>query len=117
MVTDSILSSIKTLLGIESDVTDFDQELILHINGALSIIHQIGLEEANNFFIEDDTAVWGDFINDDANISFIKTYVYNRVKLSFDTPQNSFLVKAIEDQIRELEWRLNISVDIVPESV
>lgn len=117
MVDDSILDSVKVLLGIDVTITEFDTELILFINSSISTLYQLGFEGADGFSITDNTAVWADFIGTDTNVDSVKTYVFLNVKLAFDTPQNSFLVKAIETQIEQLTWRLNVAVDIVEEAV
>lgn len=106
---DSILTSIKKLLGIAEDYTHFDTDIIIHINSVFSILTQLGVGPADGFFIMDDSAVWSDYIQDDAAIQMVKTYVYLKVKLIFDPPANSFVTTSIEKSISELEWRLSIT--------
>lgn len=108
---ESILTSIKKMLGISKEYTHFDEDLIMHINSALAVLGQLGVGPSIGFFIEDDTAVWSDFVPDLNQLQFIKTYVYQKVKLVFDPPQSSVAVQALNDTIKELEWRINVQVD------
>jgi hypothetical protein len=103
----SILNSTKKILGIASDYTAFDLDVITHINSAFSTLTQLGVGPAEGFMIEDDTAVWTDFILGDPEYNQVKSYVFLRVRLLFDPPATSYLITAYQDQIRELEWRLN----------
>lgn len=104
---DSILNSIKKLLGFEADYDAFDVDIQLHINTAFSILHQIGASPIEGFVITGETEKWSDFIRNAMHVEMVKTFVYLKVRLVFDPPQTSFAIKAIEDQIRELEFRLN----------
>lgn len=104
---DSILDSIKQMLGSESEDTNFDRELIIYINGALMIINQLGVGP-NGYRITGKENVWVEFIGDRTDLELIKTDVYLRTRLVFDPPQNSFLVSAIKEQITEYEWRIEM---------
>lgn len=105
----SILTSIKKLLGITESCTDFDTDIIMHINTVLMTLNQLGIG-TEGFQIEDKNAVWSEFIKSD-KLAATKSYVYLRVKLLFDPPLNSAIIEAIKESIRELEWRLNIRVE------
>lgn len=105
---DSILESIKKLLGIAEEITDFDTDIIIHINSVLMVLNQLGIGPSDGFYIKDDTAVWKDFIGDDTSIEAVKTYVYLKVRLIFDPPLSSAVTDAINKNISELEWRLNV---------
>ena len=104
----SILTSTKKILGIATDYTVWDLDIITHINSAFSTLTQLGVGPADGFAIDDETANWADFIGDDVELHSVKTYIYLRVKLLFDPPATSFAIKAMEDQISGLEWRLNV---------
>lgn len=105
----SILTSTKNVLGIAEDYTVFDLDIITHINTAFSTLTQLGVGPVNGFMIEDETSVWDDFIpTGDFQYNSVKTYVYLRVRMLFDPPQTSYLISAMERQIEQLEWRLNI---------
>lgn len=108
---DSILTSIKKLLGIAEDYEHFDQDIIMHINAVLMILTQLGVGPSDGFLITDDSESWSDFVNDATNLGALQSYVYMKVKLMFDPPQNSFTVESMNKLITELEWRINVTVD------
>ncbi len=102
----SILDSIKQLLGIDVNDTSFDKELIIHINGALMILNQLGVGPTSGYSITDKNNTWEEFTLGRTDLEAIKSDVYLRVRLLFDPPQNSFLVASIEKQIQEYDWRI-----------
>lgn len=104
----SILTSTKKILGIASDYTVFDLDIITHINTAFSTLTQLGVGPIDGFMIEDADAEWSDFIADDLQLNSVKTYVYLKTRILFDTPQTSYLIAALNDEIKQLEWRLNV---------
>jgi|RhiMethySRZTD1v2_1073278.scaffolds.fasta_scaffold01002_41 hypothetical protein len=104
----SILTSTKKILGIAQDYTVFDLDIITHINTAFFTLTQLGIGPAEGFMIEDESAVWTDFIQDDLQYNSVKSYVFLRVRQLFDPPTTSYLIDATERQIKELEWRLNV---------
>lgn len=108
---DSILTSIKKLLGITENYEYFDADLIIHINSVFMILNQLGVGPDDCFRISDKTSKWEDFSSDINEMESVKTYIYLKVKLMFDPPQNGFLVESINRQLSEIEWRLNISQD------
>lgn len=110
-MNESILSSIKSLLGIEDDYTVFDKDLILQINSAISVLYQLGLETAKDYRVIDYQNNWSELIGDYSNVELLKTIIYLRTKKVFDPPQSQTVMSAIDSQIHELEWRLNIEVD------
>ena len=108
---DSILTSIKKLLGIDESYEQFDKDLILHINSVLAILAQLGVGPANGFSISDKSAVWDDFIPDSPKLGFVKSYMNLKVRLLFDPPLGSAVIEAINRQISELEWRIQVEAD------
>lgn len=115
-MTDSILDSTKKILGLDAGYTAFDLDVITHINSAFSVINQLGIGPDDGFMIMDSSTTWTDFLGNNLKYNIVKSYVYLRVRMLFDPPNTSFLNKALEDQLRELEWRLSVhreSVDWV----
>ena len=106
---ESILTSIKKLLGIAEEYEHFDPDIIMHINSVFMILNQIGVGPAEGFTIEDDTAVWTDYIPDTKKVEAVKTYIYMKVRLVFDPPSSSAAMDAMKTTISELEWRLNVA--------
>lgn len=110
---DSILVSIKKLLGIDSTSTDFDSELIVHINTVFAILNQLGVG-SEAFSISGPVEKWSTFINStelSSKLNDVKTYVYLKVKLLFDPPSSSVQMESINRLVSELEWRLNVLAD------
>ena len=103
----SILDSIKIMLGNSVDDTNFDAELIMFINGALSTINKLGVGLIG-YKISDNSNTWDEFLGDRTDLEEVKTNVYLRVRLAFDPPQNSFLVASIKEQIVESTWYIEL---------
>ena len=110
---DSILTSIKKLLGITAEYTQFDADLIIHINSVFSILTQLGVGPSTGFSIHDEYSIWTDFLPEDPRLEMVKTYVYLKVRLMFDPPDRSAVADAMKRQIDELEFRLNVAADQV----
>lgn len=108
---DSILTSVKKLLGIAEEYEHFDQDIIIHINSVLMILTQIGVGPSNGFSIIDKDSTWTDFVTDIKQIEAVRTYVYLKVRLIFDPPSSSAVMEAINRTVSELEWRLSVAVD------
>lgn len=108
---DNILSSIKKLLGIPTEETAFDSDIIMHINSVFIILNQLGIGPTNGFTISDDYALWSDFIPDGQNLELVKSYMYMKVRLMFDPPSSSAVLSAMEKSISEFEWRLNVQAE------
>lgn len=109
---ESILTSIKKLLGIMESDTNFDSDLIMDINGALTILRQLGVGPMTGFRITGDQEVWSDFIAGDDYLDLVKEYIHLKVRLMFDTSTlTAPMIEVINGQIREFEWRLNVMVE------
>ena len=110
---DSILTSIKKLLGITEEYTHFDADLIMHINSVLMVLTQLGVGPSGGYAIEGKDDYWTDFIpgSSIAQVNAVRSYVYLKVKLLFDPPLSSAVMESINRQISEFEWRLNVAVD------
>ena len=107
---DSILDSIKKLLGIQPEYRAFDEDLIIHINTVFAVLNQIGIGPQEGFFIVDETTNWDEYMSD-INQASVRTYVYLKVRLLFDPPGSGILVDSINRMISELEWRLYLEGD------
>lgn len=111
-MNESILTSIKKLLGITEEYTHFDADLIIHINTVFMTLHQMGVGPTEGFKITDKSDVWDDFVEEDDNMEAVKSYVYLKVKMIFDPPQGSAVAEAYKQSISELEWRLNFQHEL-----
>ena len=110
-VSESILLSVKKMLGLDKDYDVFDPELIIHINSVFGTLHQLGVGPEDQFRIAGDSELWSDFTTDGEQTDEVKSYVYLRVRLLFDPPSSSFVLSSLQEQAKELEWRLNVKAD------
>lgn len=108
---DSILTSIKKLLGIYEEDTSFDVDIIMHINTVFMILRQMGIGPSDGFSITGSYEIWEDYLDDISLIESVKTYVALKVRLIFDPPASSAIIEAMNRTISELEWRLNVQAD------
>lgn len=111
---ESILTSIKKLLGLDELYEHFDPDIIMNINTVFMILTQLGVGPSEGFTIKDKTALWTDFVPD-KNVEAVKTYVYLKVKLVFDPPSSSFVLESMKETTKELEWRINAMICTSPE--
>ena len=110
---DSILESVKKTLGIYPDDTAFNDELIIHINSVFMILQQLGIGTADGFSISGSTETWSQFVSDSSHTELVKSYIYVKVRMLFDPPQNSALIEAMNEQAAEFEWRLAVKGEMV----
>lgn len=108
---ESILTSIKKMLGITEEYEHFDSDIIMHVNSVFMILTQLGVGPAEGFSIHGKEETWGDYLPDETRLELIKSYMYLKVKLLFDPPLGSAVIDAMNGQISEFEWRLNVAVD------
>ena len=109
---ESILTSIKKMLGPSAQYEYFDPDIIIHINSVFMVLYQIGVGPQDKpFSITGVEQVWSDFLADGEMLEIVKTYIYLKVKLIFDPPLGSALIEVMNKQIAEFEWRLNVAVD------
>ena len=111
-VNDSILTSIKKLLGIDEGYNAFDTDIIIHINSVLMHLNQLGVGPEQPFSITGDSETWADFLGDKVTeFEAVKTFIYIKVRLIFDPPTNSFVVDAYDKTAKEYEWRLIVQAE------
>lgn len=102
----SILTSTKKVLGIEALDTSFDTDILMHINSVLATLNQIGVGPENGYHIEDDDATWDDYLASDSRLNSVQSYMYLKVRLLFDPPATSFAIQAMQENAKELEYRI-----------
>lgn len=108
---ESILNSVKRILGMTPEYTAFDEQVKMHINSVFQILFQLGVGPTTPFTISDGSEMWTDFTDDISSLSMIKSYVGLKVQQMFDPPQGGAVAEAAKRTIDELEWRLNVQVD------
>jgi hypothetical protein len=104
----SILDSTKKVLSIDPSYTAFDEDILMHINSVFGTLNQLGIGPEGGFRIEDNSTEWSTFLGDDPRQNDVKSYVFLRVRVLFDPPGTSFHLSAMQEQIKELEWRMNV---------
>lgn len=107
MCGDSILLTIKKLIGMDADYNAFDIDIIVAINGSFMILNQLGVGPDEPFSITGVAETWQDFSDGIGQIELVKNYIYLRTRLLFDPPSTGVLHEAIERQISEFEFRLS----------
>ncbi len=108
---ESILSSVKKMLGLLDEYEYFDTDIIMHINSVFSVLRQLGVGPKEGFTIRDANDLWSDFLPEGLKLEMVKTYMYQKVRLIFDPPASSAAITAMEKSISEFEWRINAEVD------
>jgi len=104
---DSILTSVKKMLGIETEYEHFDADILMHINSVFSVLTQLGVGPASGFTVTDDKTNWVEFMQDEPKLNLVKSYMFLKVKLLFDPPMSSAVLECYKTQISEYESRLN----------
>ena len=116
---DSILNSIKKSLGITPEYTQFDPEIIMHINSVFMFLQQIGVGPTNTYSIESDSETWTDFFSS-ANVKDVnaaKSLMFLKVKMLFDPPTIGSVNESYNKLIDELTWRCSIEGDNVNDRI
>lgn len=108
---DSILTSIKKMLGVEEEYEHFDPDILMHINSAFFILTQLGVGPDNGFMIVDKNSTWNEFIKDEAQLNLVKSYMFIKVKLLFDPPMSTAVLECYKAQVSEYESRLNVAAE------
>lgn len=107
----SILASIKKILGVPEEYTQFDVDIIMHINSVFMTLQQLGVGPSEGFSITDRMPTWKDYLGDSTNLEAVKSYVGLKVRLLFDPPLSSSVMECMKQLISEYEWRLNVQVE------
>ena len=108
--SESILTSVKKLIGISEDYNHFDTDLIMHINSVFMVLLQMGVGPEEGFAIEDDIAVWTDFVESGPLLSMVRSYMYLKVRMLFDPPSGA-AAEPIARILEEYEWRISVAVN------
>ena len=94
---DSILISIKKLLGITEEYKQFDPDIIIHINSVFLTLKQLGVGPEKAFAITGEYETWDQFLpEDNPNFEAVKSYMHIKVKLLFDPPTSSAVIEAMK---------------------
>ncbi len=116
-MNESILNSIKQLLGVDPSYDVYDGDIMIHINTAFARLHSLGVGPKKAFFIEDESASWNDFMPEDTLFHNVKTFIHLKVKIVFDPPLSSAVLEVMKEQIKELEFLLNVAAETPEEEI
>lgn len=108
---ESILNSIKKMLGLASEYTTFDTDIVIHINSVFATLYQLGVGPDDGFRITDASTVWNEYLQDSKKFDAVKTYIYLKVRLLFDPPSSSAISATFERMISEYEFRLRVEAE------
>lgn len=108
---DSILMTMRKLVCGDPYADHFDTDLLVHINACFSILNQLGVGPETGFVVTDETQSWSNYIADNHVLNMVKTYITLKVRVIFDPPMTSSILEAMNKEISQLEWRLNVAVD------
>lgn len=112
-MSDSILATIKKMLGLDDGYTPFDTEILVHINAAFMTLCQMGIGPKEGYNVTDYDQTWSNFLVNQVMLGAVKTWVYLQVKMMFDPPTNSFVMDAYKTQADQILWRLNVQAETV----
>lgn len=111
-MNESIFESIKALLGPDASYDVFDQDILIHINTAISVLTQIGVGPSDGFVVTGSDETWNDFLGGEGkNLHMVRTYIYMKVKMAFDPPANASVLNAYKEACQEYEWRMNVETN------
>lgn len=110
-MTDSILVTLRNLLGIEEGTTAFDLDIITALNATLMTLNQLGIGPDTGLFVSDESTTWSDVFGLRQDLNALQQYVYLKVRLLFDPPATSTVQNALRESVNEIEWRLGVQAD------
>lgn len=109
--SDNVLSCVKKWIGEDENMSAFDSDIAMAINGWLMTLREIGVKIPDTFRITTGQETWTEMLGGSAKLESVKTWLYIKARLTFDPPATSFVITALQDQAKELEWRLNVQED------
>ena len=114
----SILTDIKkSLSGIAEEDTSFDQDILLQINAALGVLNQLGIGPDGGLLVTDASTTWADFTEDTIIQGLVRQFVLCSVKIGFGPPTSSFVLSSLQEQRKELSFRLTVEHDRLNKTV
>lgn len=116
-INENILSDVKNQVGVETDDNAFDKHLIPAINSVFMFLKRMGVGPDEGFMIKPDgNEQWTDFMEESPELEAVKAYIALKVGMMFDPPTSTALAEAKKENIRELEWTLHLSADVMADS-
>jgi hypothetical protein len=115
---ESILISVKKVLGIAAEYDAFDLDILMHINSVISTLQQLGVNLTDEQIeVEDDTTLWSELLTTQKNLAMVKSYMYMSIRQIFDPHATGFVTDSFDRQIKELGWRIMVAASSTPNRV
>lgn len=111
--TNSILNTVKKTCGIDSEYDVFDQDILVFLNAAILDLTQNGIGPSEGFVVSDASQTFEDFIGEFKNVGAVATYLSQKTRIAFDPPTSSYVLDAINKNLSELIWRLNLESELM----
>lgn len=116
-MTESILTSVKKVIGIHEEDESFDLNIIQCINSVFMTLRQIGVGPRTGYVVKDKTQTWDEFLDGSTLLEAAKTYTGIQCRLVFDPPSNTALKDALREAAKEWEVRLCIEADEIQNGI
>lgn len=101
---DSILDTLLQLLNDDPDAPAYKLDVMTFANGVFGRLKNLGIGPKEGFYITDSGDSWDDFMDEGPERAAVQTYMFMKVKLIFDPPQNSTVLQSYERLVNEFEW-------------
>lgn len=109
---DSILLSVKKVLGVDADCSDFDTDILMHLNSVLAVLQQLGIGPDDGYYVDGIDQTWSDYLGEShAYVAMVKSYITAKVRLLFDPPVSSAVMESLSRTCSEFEWRANVAAE------
>lgn len=109
---DKILDTIRKLIGGSTDYTYFDEDIVIHANTYLANLVQVGIGTPG--FILTTASTWRDFLGNNyppERLIQIRSWLWIKVKLIFDPPMSTHYADKLQEEAKEMLWRMYVEVD------
>lgn len=117
IMSSSILNSIKKLFGLSPEIKDFDQDILININGAIFVLTQVGVGPVDGYTVETEETTYEDFLGESISIAnAVKMFLFYKTKISFDPPTNASVLECLKELAQETLVRIKYQVDDTPSS-
>ena len=112
-LTKSILKDVREAVGLSSDSTEFDTELIMHINSAIGKLNQNGVGAF--LVVQNEEPKWSDLqdplqVEGNKFFQMVPLFIALSTKLIFDPPPPS-AVEYFASNIDQHLWRLKLAYE------
>lgn len=114
-ISESILNSVKKMLGISPDISAFDVDIIANINAGISILTQVGVGPDTGFVVTSGDETYEEYLIRPNEYKMVNMFLFLKTKIAFDPPTSATLMQAYKEQMDEYLWRLQVDHDVAEE--